>query len=78
MGKINFAGWEKCRTFAVAFESESCKQEKHCKCPYTEISPKFIKGERAHALRLYLYIVGCFHANYISFGVREVPLKTIP
>lgn len=64
--------------FAPTFESESRKQEKHCDCPYTEISPKFIKGERAHALRLYLYIVGYFHANYILFGVREVPLKTIP
>jgi hypothetical protein len=28
--KINFAEWEKCCTFAVAFESESSKQEKHC------------------------------------------------
>jgi hypothetical protein len=59
--KINFAEWGKCCTFAVAFESESSKQEKHCDCPYTEISPKFVKEERADALRLI-----CMHMGVLT------------
>jgi len=37
--KIYFAVSQKVRNFAVAFESESCKQEKHCEYPIFEKSP---------------------------------------
>lgn len=40
-GKIFFAGWNIIRTFALAFESESCKQEKHCNIVLLSKSAKF-------------------------------------
>lgn len=47
-GKINFAGLQKVRIFALAFESESSKQEKHCDIVLTyRISPKFNAGGRS-------------------------------
>ena len=54
MGKMSY--------FCSCFRKfESCKQEKHCDCPYTEISPKFVKEERADALRLI-----CMHMGVLT------------
>jgi hypothetical protein len=37
----NFAGWEKICIFALAFESESSKQEVHCNIVLLSKSAKF-------------------------------------
>lgn len=43
MGAYGMDSEELC-TFASAFERKKAQQEKHCDCPYTEISPKQSQG----------------------------------
>ena len=62
--------------FAPTFESESCKQEKHCdKVPFTEFA-KIQTGGRAFVLSLdaYAWYAGTLPADgSIPSGVRYVP-----
>ena len=52
MMKIIFASWIIIRTFALAFESESCKQEKHCDIVLAFEFAKFKKEDGAFMLSL--------------------------
>ena len=70
MMKIFFAGWNIIRTFALAFESESCKQEKHCdKVPFIEFRQSSSRWTEQLCFRLSVYAVNMAYRS----GVRYVP-----